>query len=58
MNYIVIVKDLNFTKQLHIPDNIENIKEYIEEWLFAEYGIKDKNYTVVKEETNLWEIEK
>ena len=53
MNYIVIVKDLNFTKQLHIPDNIENIKEYIEEWLFAEYGIKDKNYTVVKEETNL-----
>ena len=36
MEYIIIVKDLNFTKQLHIPDDIENIREYIEEWLFAE----------------------
>lgn len=53
MDYIITVKDLNFTRQLHIPNNIENIKEYVEEWLFAEYSIKDKNYTVVKEETNL-----
>ena len=53
MDYIVIVEDLNFTKQLHIPDNIENIRDYIEEWLFAEYGIKDKNYTIVREESNL-----
>lgn len=49
MDYIVIVEDLNFVKQLHIPNNIENIKEYIEEWLFAEYSIKDKNYTIRKE---------
>lgn len=53
MNYIVTVKDLNFIKQLHIPNNIENIKEYVEEWLFAKYGIKDKNYIMVREETNL-----
>jgi hypothetical protein len=53
MNYIVTVKDLDFTKQLHIPDDIENIKKYVEEWLFAEYSIKDKDYTIVKEETNL-----
>lgn len=52
MEYTIIIKDLNFIKQLHIPNNIENIKEYVEEWLFAEYSIKDKNYTVVKEETN------
>lgn len=52
MNYIVTVKDLDFTKQLHIPDDIENIKKYVEEWLFAEYGIKDKNYTI-REESNL-----
>lgn len=51
MNYIVIVKDLNFIKQLHIPNNIENIKEYVEEWLFAEYGIKNKDY-IIREETN------
>lgn len=53
MNYIVIVKDLDFIRQLHVPDNAENTREYIEEWLFAEYGIKDKNYTIVREETNL-----
>lgn len=53
MGYIVTVKDLDFVKQLHVPNNIENIKDYIEEWLFAEYGIKDKNYTIVREETNL-----
>lgn len=58
MNYIVIVKDLNFIKQLHIPNNIENIKEYVEEWLFAEYSIKDKDYIIRREETNLWRIEK
>ena len=57
MDYIIIVNDLNFTKQLHIPNNIENIKEYVEEWLFAEYGIKDKDY-IIREETNSWEIEK
>ena len=53
MDYIVIVEDLDFVKQLHIPDNIENIRDYVEEWLFAEYGIKDKKYTIVREETNL-----
>lgn len=52
MDYIVIVEDLDFVKQLHIPDNTENIREYIEEWLFAEYGIKDKDYNV-KEEISL-----
>ena len=57
MNYIITVKDLNFIKQLHIPNNTENIREYIEEWLFAEYGIKNKDYTI-REESNLWEIEK
>ena len=57
MNYIITVKDLNFIKQLHIPNNTENIREYIEEWLFAEYGIRNKDYTI-REETNLWEIEK
>ena len=57
MDYIVIVEDLNFIKQLHVPNNIENIKDYIEEWLFAEYGIRNKNY-IIREETNLWEIEK
>ena len=57
MDYIVIVKDLNFIKQLHIPNNTENIREYVEEWLFAEYGIKDKDYTIRREETNLWKIE-
>lgn len=51
MNYVITVQDLNFTKQLHIPNNIENIKEYVEEWLFAEYSIKDKDYTI-REETN------
>lgn len=53
MNYIVIVKDLDFIRQLHIPNNIENIKEYVEEWLFAEYSIKDKDYIIRREETNL-----
>ena len=57
MDYIITVNDLNFTKQLHIPNNIENIRDYIEEWLFAEYGIKDKDY-IIREETNSWEIEK
>lgn len=57
MDYIVIVEDLSFIKQLHVPNNIENIKDYIEEWLFAEYGIRNKNY-IIREETNLWEIEK
>lgn len=52
MNYIITVKDLNFIKQLHVPDSVENIREYVEEWLFAEYGIKDKDYNV-KEEINL-----
>lgn len=52
MDYIVIVEDLNFIKQLHVPNNIENIKDYIEEWLFAEYGIRNKNY-IIREETNL-----
>lgn len=52
MDYIIIVNDLNFTKQLHVPDSVENIREYVEEWLFAEYGIKDKDYNV-KEEINL-----
>ena len=52
MDYIVIVEDLNFTKQLHVPNNIENVKEYVEEWLFAEYSIKDKDYTI-REDTNL-----
>ena len=52
MNYIVTVKDLNFIKQLHIPDNIENIRDYVEEWLFAEYGIKNKDY-IIREETHL-----
>lgn len=46
MDYIITVKDLNFIKQLHIPDNTENIKEYIEEWLFAEYGIRNKDYMI------------
>ena len=46
MDYIITVKDLNFIKQLHIPDNTENIREYIEEWLFAEYSIKNKEYIV------------
>lgn len=50
MDYIITVKDLNFIKQLHIPDSTENIREYIEEWLFAEYGIKNKDYTI-REET-------
>lgn len=58
MDYIVIVEDLDFVKQLHIPDNIENIRDYVEEWLFAEYSIKDKKYTIVRDEINLWEIEK
>lgn len=53
IDYIVIVEDLDFVKQLHIPDNIENIRDYVEEWLFAEYSIKDKKYTIVREETNL-----
>lgn len=53
MDYIVIVEDLDFVKQLHIPDNIENIRDYVEEWLFAEYNIKDKKYTIVREETDL-----
>lgn len=53
MDYIVIVEDLDFVKQLHIPDNIENIRDYVEEWLFVEYSIKDKKYTIVREETNL-----
>lgn len=57
MDYIITVKDLNFIKQLHIPDNTENIREYIEEWLFAEYGIKNKDYTI-REETCSWETEK
>lgn len=52
MDYIIIVNDLNFTKQLHVHNNIENIREYIEEWLFAEYGIKDKDY-IIREESNL-----
>lgn len=51
MDYIITVKDLNFTRQLNIPNNIENIKEYVEEWLFAEYGIRNKDYTI-REETN------
>ena len=46
MDYIIIVKDLNFIKQLHIPNNIENIREYFEEWLFAKYGIKNKDYMI------------
>ena len=53
MDYIITVNDLNFIKQLYIPNNIENIRDYVEEYLFAEYGIKDKNYTIVREETNL-----
>lgn len=57
MDYIITVKDLNFIKQLHIPDSTENIREYIEEWLFAEYGIKNKDYTI-REETCSWETEK
>lgn len=52
MDYIITVKDLNFIKQLHIPDNTKNMGEYVEEWLFAEYGIKDKDYTI-REESNL-----
>ncbi len=52
MDYIITVDDLNFIKQLHIPDNTENMGEYVEEWLFAEYGIKDKDYTI-REESNL-----
>lgn len=50
MDYIVIVKDLNFIKQLHISNNIENIRDYVEEWLFTEYGIKNKDY-IIREET-------
>ena len=46
MDYIITVKDLNFIKQLHIPNNTENIREYVEEWLFAEYGIKNKDYMI------------
>ena len=46
MDYIVIVEDLDFVKQLHIPDNIENIRDYVEEWLFAEYGIRNKDYMI------------
>ena len=57
MDYIITVNDLNFIKQLHIPDNIESIRDYVEEWLFAEYGIKNKDY-IIREETNSWEIEK
>lgn len=49
MDYIITVNDLNFMKQLHIPNNIENIKDYIEEWLFAEYGIKDEDYAIREE---------
>lgn len=52
MNYIVIVKDLDFVRQLHVPDNVENTRDYVEEWLFAEYGIKDKDY-VIREEIHL-----
>ena len=57
MDYIIKVKDLDFVKRLHIPNNTENMREYIEEWLFAEYGIKNKDY-IVGEETNSWKIEK
>lgn len=45
MNYIISVKDLNFEKSLYVPSNT-NIQAYIDEWLFAEYGIKDKSYQI------------
>lgn len=46
MDYIITVNDLDFVGQLHVPNNTENIREYIEEWLFAEYGIRNKDYMI------------
>ena len=49
MNYIIIVDEIGFRKNVYIPNNIENKDSYINEWLFAEYGItKDYNVKVIK----------
>lgn len=45
MNYIISVKDLNFEKSVYVPNDV-NMQSYIDEWLFAEYGIKDKSYQI------------
>ena len=45
MTYIISVRDLNFEKSVYVPNNV-NIQAYIDEWLFAEYGIKDKTYQI------------
>lgn len=45
MTYIVSVGDLNFEKSVYVPNDV-NMQAYIDEWLFAEYGIKDKSYKI------------
>ena len=45
MTYIISVTDLNFEKSVYVPTNV-NTQAYIYEWLFAEYGLKDKSYQI------------
>ena len=49
MTYIISVRDLNFEKSVYVPNDV-NTQAYIDEWLFAEYGIKDRSYQI-KEST-------
>lgn len=45
MNYLISIEELDFEKSLYVPSNV-NTQAYIDEWLFAEYGIKDKPYQI------------
>ena len=45
MNYIISIKELNFEKSVYVPNNV-NMQAYIDEWLFAEYGINGKSYKI------------
>lgn len=45
MNYLISIEELNFEKSIYIP-NSANMQAYIDEWLFAEYGIKGKSYKI------------
>ena len=45
MNYLISIEELRFEKTVYIPSNV-NMQAYIDEWLFAEYGIRDKSYQI------------
>lgn len=45
MNYLISIEELSFEKSVYVPGNV-NMQAYIDEWLFAEYGIKDKYYQI------------